>query len=206
MPGSGYDSSRDSTADVNPEPVTEHLEKRLAPAIDLHHKLANIGRGMSGTCDRHYHNAVLKMKPRRSQARAISQSWHLAQTDALRAGPYVGDLQLRDGGPEPLDHRRNWRRRRSSAGRDRSSFTFFLIVNPLTKHPAGTARPGLGLRSLVRDIPAQEVSHQRGDFVAFRLQSEVAGIKQVILQRLEVALVRLGARGREDLVVFAPGD
>ena len=40
----------------------------------------------------------------------------------------------------------------------------------------------------------------------FGFQGEVAGVEQVKLQRLEVALVRLGPGGRENLVVLAPRD
>src|SRR5215831_3506352 len=53
---------------------------------------------------------------------------------------------------------------------------------------------------------AKELSHQLGDLVAVRFQGEVAGVKQVVLQRLQVALVWLGPGGREDLVVLPPRD
>ena len=55
-------------------------------------------------------------------------------------------------------------------------------------------------------VLAEELPHQLGDLVAVGFQGEVAGVEQVELQRLQVALVRLGPGGGEDLVVLAPDD
>ena len=52
----------------------------------------------------------------------------------------------------------------------------------------------------------EELPHHLGDRVAFGFQSKVAGIDQVVLDRLEVALVRFGPGGGEDRVVFTPRD
>src|SRR5262245_17257509 len=54
------------------------------------------------------------------------------------------------------------------------------------------------------DVPAEEVAHEPSDQVPFAFQREVAGVEQVELDRLEVALVRLGPGRRKDLVVGAP--
>src|SRR5262249_57555576 len=54
------------------------------------------------------------------------------------------------------------------------------------------------------DVPAEEVAHEPSDQVPFAFQREVAGVEQVELYCLEVALVRLGAGRRKDLVVPAP--
>src|SRR5258708_916585 len=62
------------------------------------------------------------------------------------------------------------------------------------------------LRLLFAHVLAEERAHQPGDLVAIRLQGEVAGVEQVVLQRLQVALVRLGPGGWKDLVVLSPGD
>src|SRR5438874_2739256 len=59
---------------------------------------------------------------------------------------------------------------------------------------------------LLLHMLAEEVAHQPGDGVTLGLQGEMAGVEQVVLQRLQVALVRLGPGSREDLVVLAPGD
>src|SRR5262245_31921833 len=55
-------------------------------------------------------------------------------------------------------------------------------------------------------VLAEELAHQPSDGIALGLQGEVAGVEQVVRERLQVALVRLGAGGREDLVVLPPGD
>jgi hypothetical protein len=62
------------------------------------------------------------------------------------------------------------------------------------------------LRLLVAHVLVQEFTHQLGDGIAFGLQSEVTGVEQVELKRLQIALVWLGPSGREDLVVLAPRD
>src|ERR1700751_4171478 len=54
------------------------------------------------------------------------------------------------------------------------------------------------------EVPAEEVSHEPSDQVSFAFQREVAGVEQVELYRLEVALVRLGPGRRKDLFVPAP--
>ena len=60
--------------------------------------------------------------------------------------------------------------------------------------------------TLPLDVLAEEVPHQLGDLVAVLLEGEVPGVEQVKLQVLQVALVGLGAGGREDLVVLSPDD
>src|SRR5262249_34963189 len=48
--------------------------------------------------------------------------------------------------------------------------------------------PFVFLDLLLGHMLAKELSHQLGDLVAVRFQGEVAGVKQVVLQRLQVAL------------------
>src|SRR5262249_3503891 len=54
------------------------------------------------------------------------------------------------------------------------------------------------------NVPAEEVAHEPHDHVPFAFQREVAGIKQVELDRLEFSLVGFGPSRRKDLVVLAP--
>src|SRR5947209_8533755 len=70
--------------------------------------------------------------------------------------------------------------------------------------PRTSARPPGGL--LRTHVLAEELPHQPGDGVALGLQGEMAGVEQVVLQRLQVPFVRLGPGGREDLVILAPRD
>src|SRR5262249_12125253 len=54
------------------------------------------------------------------------------------------------------------------------------------------------------DVPAEEVAQEPSDQVPFAFERKVASVEQVELDRLEVALVRLGPGRRKDLVVGAP--
>src|SRR5882724_5546014 len=53
---------------------------------------------------------------------------------------------------------------------------------------------------------SKELSHQLCDGIAVRFQGEVASVDQVVVQRLQIALVGLGSSGWEDLVVLPPRD
>src|SRR5262245_8434379 len=54
------------------------------------------------------------------------------------------------------------------------------------------------------DVPAEKVAHEPSNQVPLAFQREVPRVPQVILQRLEVSLVRLGPGRRKNLVVPAP--
>ena len=56
------------------------------------------------------------------------------------------------------------------------------------------------------DILAEEVPHQVSYEVTVLLKCEVSGVEQVKLQILQVPLIRLGPRGREDLIILSPDD
>jgi hypothetical protein len=52
-------------------------------------------------------------------------------------------------------------------------------------------------------VPSQELPHEAGDLVAVFLQGEVAGVEQMILDILQIPLVRLGPAGGK-MVSFLP--
>src|SRR5262245_56665670 len=78
------------------------------------------------------------------------------------------------------------------------------------RDPTERVRGGLGPSGqwplFLSQMLAEEGPHERGDLVTVRFEGEVAGVKQVELQRLQVALVRLGPLRGENLVVLTPGD
>src|SRR5262245_21957579 len=80
------------------------------------------------------------------------------------------------------------------------------MVTPLKKRGNLTANSGERRPSLRRDAPGEEIPHEGGDLVAVRLEGEVPGVEEMELQILHVAPVRLGAPGRENLVVPTPHD
>jgi hypothetical protein len=57
-----------------------------------------------------------------------------------------------------------------------------------------------------RDVPGEEVAHEVRDRVDVRLEREVAGVEDVVLEAAQVALVGLGSSEREDRIVLAPRD
>src|SRR5690349_14979531 len=57
---------------------------------------------------------------------------------------------------------------------------------------------------LPRNVPAEEIAHQRRDRVDLRLEREVPRVEEVVLERLQIALVRLGTGRRKDRIVLAP--
>ena len=103
-------------------------------------------------------------------------------------------------------------RRRADAGPDldrcaeRPLHCFVRQGLPPLRLPTSFVFSLVFLDLLLGHMLAKELSHQLGDLVAVRFQSEVAGIEQVILQRLQVSLVRFGPGSRKDLVVLPPRD
>ena len=62
------------------------------------------------------------------------------------------------------------------------------------------------MTGLSGQLLAKEVSDQRGDHRSVFFQGEVARIEQMELQVLEVTLVGIRSRSREDRIVLAPDD
>src|SRR6478752_6303644 len=58
--------------------------------------------------------------------------------------------------------------------------------------------------SLARDLAVEEIADQRHHLVGFVFQSKVSGVEEVKLHIGQIALVRMCALGRKDLVVLAP--
>src|SRR5687768_16564194 len=59
----------------------------------------------------------------------------------------------------------------------------------------------------MQDLPnvlREEFTHQLGDFLSTGFQSEVTGVEQMELERLQISLVGLSTSGREDFIVLAP--
>src|SRR6516162_2490260 len=57
-----------------------------------------------------------------------------------------------------------------------------------------------------RDLTAKEIADERHHFVRFVLECKMPCVDQVKLDLGQVALVRVSAVGREDLVILAPDD
>src|SRR3954469_6909754 len=60
--------------------------------------------------------------------------------------------------------------------------------------------------SILAHMFVQELAHQTGDLVAISFQSEMASVEQMEIEGFQIALVRLGTSGRENLVVLPPRD
>src|SRR5262249_57740701 len=84
-----------------------------------------------------------------------------------------------------------------------------LVVAARSASPlfvSGADKSCSGWPLLLRGALAEKLPHEGCDLVAVRFEGEVAGVEEVVLQRLQVAFVRLGPLRWEDLVVLPPGD
>src|SRR5215472_16993381 len=77
---------------------------------------------------------------------------------------------------------------------------------PAQVSPAISSCSPFKLVASCRDLAGEEIADERHHFVGFVLERKMPCVDQVKLDLGQVALVRVSAGGREDLVVFAPDD